>query len=435
MTRDLTDAAAGLSVPPRELLPVNVIPRHYHITLEPDFNSFTYAGTVVIDLDVVDESKSISLHSVDIDIHGVTVSSSEQTIRFVLLLPTRPVVGSHLQTTLVYPSNEFFPTLITSPTSSSPVISYNETTQVTKFDFANVISKGSQARLEVKFTGHLSDKMVGFYRSTYKGPDGTDGIIAVSQMQPIDARRAFPCFDEPSLKSKFTVTLIADMNLTALSNMDVASEVNYYSMISQKMKKATTFNTSPEMSTYLLAFVIGELQVIETNDFRVPIRVYADPSQDIEHGRFSLNLAARTVAFYEQLFGIDFPLPKLDMIAIPDFASGAMENWGLIIYRITEVMLDENASGAATKERVAVGVQHELAHQWFGNLVTMDWWEGLWLNEGFATWVSWVGPLPKFLLIGLLAPFPSLLFFPFLSSEISAYPLLYISRVITYNVL
>ena len=280
------------------------------------------------------------------------------------------------------------------------MISYNEASQVTKFDFDHAISKGGKAQLEVKFTGQLNDKMAGFYRSTYKNPDGTDGILAVSQMEPTDARRAFPCFDEPSLKAEFTVTLITDKNLTALSNMDVASEADYQSEISGTTRKAVTFNRSPKMSTYLLAFVIGELNVIETNDFRVPVRVYAPASQDIEHGRFSLDLAAKTLAFYEKVFGIDFPLPKMDMIAIPDFAAGAMENWGLVTYRVVDLMLDEKASGAATKERVAEVVQHELAHQWFGNLVTMDWWEGLWLNEGFATWASWVGPplltLPPF---------------------------------------
>lgn len=226
--------------------------------------------------------------------------------------------------------------------------------------------------------------MAGFYRSTYKKEDGTEGILATTQMEATDARRSFPCFDEPALKATFTVTLVADKNLTCLSNMDVASETEAHSG-----KKAVKFNKSPLMSTYLVAFIVGELNYIETNDFRVPVRVYAPPGQDIEHGRFSLNLAAKTLAFYEKVFGIEFPLPKMDQVAIPDFAQGAMENWGLITYRVVDLLLDEKSSGAATKERVAEVVQHELAHQWFGNLVTMDWWEGLWLNEGFATWASW----------------------------------------------
>ena len=239
------------------------------------------------------------------------------------------------------------------------------------------------------FTGILNDKMAGFYRSSYKNADGSEAILATTQMEATDARRAFPCFDEPALKAKFSVTLIADKNLTCLSNMDVASESDIHSKMSGTTKKAVKFNTSPLMSTYLLAFIVGELNYIETKNFRVPIRVYAPPNQDIEHGRFSLELAAKTLDFYEKTFDSEFPLPKMDMVAIPDFAAGAMENWGLITYRVVDVLFDEKTSGASTKERVAEVVQHELAHQWFGNLVTMDFWDGLWLNEGFATWMSW----------------------------------------------
>ncbi|KAK4152423.1 peptidase family M1-domain-containing protein [Chaetomidium leptoderma] len=352
-THSAAEMAGGVNVQGRELLPANVIPRHYHVTLEPDFKKLTFEGTVVIDLDVAEDSKSVSLHTLELDIHNAKITSGGQTV------------------------------------SSSPDVSYNEATQVTKFDFDNAVAKGSKAQLEIKFTGQLNDKMAGFYRSTYKNADGSEGVMAVSQMEPTDARRSFPCFDEPSLKAEFTVTLIADKNLTCLSNMDVASETEVKSEQTGATRKAVHFNKSPLMSTYLVAFIVGELNYIETNDFRVPVRVYAPPSLDIEHGRFSLNLAAKTLAFYEKVFGIEFPLPKMDQIAIPDFAQGAMENWGLVTYRVVDLLLDEKVSGAATKERVAEVVQHELAHQWFGNLVTMDWWDGLWLNEGFATWASW----------------------------------------------
>lgn len=250
--------------------------------------------------------------------------------------------------------------------------------------FSNSISAGSPAQLKLKFTGSLNDNMAGFYRSSYKMPNGETKYLASTQMEPTDARRAFPCFDEPALKAKFTVTLVADKGMTCLSNMDVSSETYV-----QGDKKAVKFSTSPLMSTYLVAFVVGHLNYVESNDFRVPIRVYATPDQDIEHGRFSLDLAARTLAFYEKAFDSEFPLPKMDMIAVPDFSAGAMENWGLITYRIVDVLLDEKTSGASRKERIAETVQHELAHQWFGNLVTMDFWDGLWLNEGFATWMSW----------------------------------------------
>jgi aminopeptidase 2 len=349
-THQIAEMADGeaTNIHGRELLPANVIPRHYDLTLEPNLEKLTYDGTVVIDLDVADDSKSISLHTLDLKLHSAKVSSGGQTV------------------------------------SSSPKITTDEKTQVTTFDFDNAVSKGSKAQLEIKFSGELNDKMAGFYRATYKNPDGSPGVLATTQMEPTDARRAFPCFDEPSLKAEFTVTLVADKKYTCLSNMDVANETEL-----DAGKKAVKFNKTPLMSTYLLAFVVGELNMIETNAFRVPVRVYAPPGLDIEHGRFSLDLAAKTLAFYEEVFGIQFPLPKMDQIAIPDFSAGAMENWGLITYRVVDLLLDEKVSGAATKERVAEVVQHELAHQWFGNLVTMDWWDGLWLNEGFATWASW----------------------------------------------
>ncbi|PHH86950.1 hypothetical protein CDD83_9549 [Cordyceps sp. RAO-2017] len=344
---------ASASPQDRELLPANVVPRHYHVTLEPDLEKLVFDGSVLIDLDVAQDSNCISLNTLELDIHSAEVSCGGQTV------------------------------------SSSPRVSYDESKQVTKFDFDGRLAKGSQAQLEVKFTGQLNDKMAGFYRSTYKRDDGSEGILATTQMEPTDARRAFPCFDEPALKAKFTVTLVADKHLTCLSNMDVASENEVPSQKTGTPKKAVRFNTSPLMSTYLVAFIVGELNYVESRDFRVPVRVYAPPGQDIENGRFSLDLAVRTLKFYERVFGIDFPLPKMDQVAIPDFAQGAMENWGLITYRVVDLLLDDKASGAATKERVAEVVQHELAHQWFGNLVTMDWWEGLWLNEGFATWASW----------------------------------------------
>lgn len=231
--------------------------------------------------------------------------------------------------------------------------------------------------------------MAGFYRSSYVDRDGSTKYLATTQMEPTDARRAFPCFDEPALKAEYTITLVGDKNHTCLSNMDQASEKEVDSKITGGKRKAVTFNKTPLMSTYLLAFIIGELKSIETNIFRLPVRVFATPDKNIEHGRFSLELAAKTLDFYEKTFDSKFPLPKMDMVAIPDFSAGAMENWGLITYRVVELLYDEKTSGASAKQRVAEVVAHELAHQWFGNLVTMDFWDGLWLNEGFATWMSW----------------------------------------------
>ncbi|RAK82529.1 M1 family metallopeptidase [Aspergillus fijiensis CBS 313.89] len=332
----------------REVLPTNVKPLHYDLTLEPNFEAFTYDGTVIVDLEVTEDTNSISLNSNEIKIHNAVVSAQGSVV------------------------------------ASQPEVSINQDTQVATVKFSETIPAGSSAQLKLTFTGELNDNMAGFYRSSYKTSDGETKYIATTQMEPTDARRAFPCFDEPALKAKFTITLVADKSMACLSNMDVASETEV-----DGGKKAVKFNTSPLMSTYLVAFIVGHLKYIETNAFRIPIRVYATPDQDIEHGRFSLDLAARTLAFYEKAFDSEFPLPKMDMVAIPDFSAGAMENWGLITYRIVDVLLDEKTSGAARKERIAETVQHELAHQWFGNLVTMDFWDGLWLNEGFATWMSW----------------------------------------------
>ncbi|EAU34382.1 aminopeptidase 2 [Aspergillus terreus NIH2624] len=342
------EASGSTNVHGREVLPTNVKPVHYDLTLEPNFESFTYNGTVVIDLQVAEDSTSIALNSNEIDIHSAIVSAQGSVV------------------------------------ASNPEISVDKDSQVATIKFSETIPAGSSAQLKLTFTGILNDNMAGFYRSSYKLPNGETKYLASTQMEPTDARRAFPCFDEPALKAKFTITLVADKSMTCLSNMDVASESEV-----QGGKKAVKFNTTPLMSTYLVAFIVGHMNYIETNAFRVPIRVYATPDQDIEHGRFSLDLAARTLAFYEKAFDSTFPLPKMDMVAVPDFSAGAMENWGLITYRIVDVLLDEKTSGASRKERIAETVQHELAHQWFGNLVTMDFWDGLWLNEGFATWMSW----------------------------------------------
>ncbi|CAK4016143.1 Aminopeptidase 2 [Lecanosticta acicola] len=349
---DTADASVDISKG-REVLPKNVRPLHYNLTLEPNFTTFKYDGTVEMDLDVVEDTKSISLNALELDITDTKVVSGDTVI------------------------------------ASSPKLTHDEDTQTTKVHFDQTIPAGSKAKLVQKFVGTLNDNMAGFYRSSYKTESGEDAYIATTQMEPTDCRRAFPCFDEPALKATFTVTLIADDKMTCLSNMDVAGEKQVDSAQTGGKRKAVTFNKTPLMSTYLLAFIVGELQVHENNSFRIPVRVFCTPDKDIDHGKFSADLGARTLEFYEKQFASEFPLPKMDMVAIPDFSAGAMENWGLVTYRVVDVLLDEKNVSASTKQRVAEVVQHELAHQWFGNLVTMDFWDGLWLNEGFATWMSW----------------------------------------------
>lgn len=341
------DASQG-----RQVLPKTVKPVHYDLTLEPDLANFTYRGSVHIDLDVLADSSSVSLNTVDLDIQSTRIA----------------VDGAEVESTVH--------------------LSYDEDSQTTTFGLGHALQAGQRATLSLEFTGTLNDVMAGFYRSSYKDADGSEHFLATTQMEPTDARRAFPCFDEPALKATFTVTLIADHDMTTLSNMNIAREVDVESQMVGRKRKRVTFDKTPVMSTYLLAFVVGKLKYCETNGFRVPVRVYCTPDEDEKHGMYSAELAARTLAFYEKEFGIDYPLPKMDMIGIPDYAAGAMENWGLVTYKTTMLLMDDETTSAEDKREVAETVTHELAHQWFGNLVTMDFWEGLWLKEGFATWMS-----------------------------------------------
>lgn len=332
----------------REILPRNVTPLHYDLQMEPNFETFKFEGITMIDLKVNDTSiDTISVNSVDIEFHSASING---------------VDASSIKT--------------------------DKESQVTALNFPQGTIKNEtrdtdHIKLTIKFIGILNDNMAGFYRAKYEDKaTGKTKYMATTQMEPTDARRAFPCFDEPNLKATFTITLISSPELTHLSNMDVNKE------IIENGKKYTTFNPTPKMSTYLVAFIVAELKYVENNEFRIPVRVYAAPGE--EHlGQFAADLTAKTLAFFEKSFGIKYPLPKMDNVAVPEFSAGAMENWGLVTYRVVDLLLDKENSTLDRIQRVAEVVQHELAHQWFGNLVTMDWWEGLWLNEGFATWMSW----------------------------------------------
>ncbi len=333
------------------LLPDSVIPVNYDIRLWPDFDTFTFVGTVSIDVDIREPVREITLHALELEI-------KPENVEVWCNAKTSPIIAQEVR--------------------------FNEEAQTATFVFAEEIPAGGVTYLEVEYKGVLNDKMAGFYRSKYEAADGQEKYLATTQFEATDARQALPCWDEPARKATFNVCLIVPQNLVALSNMPIEST----KIVSEVDLKIVTFYRTPVMSTYLLAFVVGEFEYIETQTNNgTLVRVYTMPGRS-EQGRFALDVGKRSLELYNEYFGIPYPLPKLDMIAIPDFAAGAMENWGVITYRENALLIDPVKSSTAAKQRVAEVVAHELAHQWFGNLVTMEWWTNLWLNEGFATWMA-----------------------------------------------
>lgn len=327
-------------------LPATVQPETYILWLRPDLSAFTFQGREEVRIRIQEPTDRIVLHAAELEIASASVTLTDGR-----------VMGAR-------------------------EIRFDPAAERASFLFEERLPRGT-ATLGVRFTGTLNDRLVGFYRSRFEGSDGKDGYMAATQFEATDARRAFPCWDEPAFKATFDVTLEIPREFVVLSNTPHRETADL-----GDGTKRVRFVETPRMSTYLLAFVVGPLEAIEAGATgRTKVGIWAAPEK-VQYGRWALENGVRILDYLNSYYGIPYPLEKLDHIAISNFAAGAMENWGAITYRERVLLHDPASSSALTRQRIVDVMAHETAHMWFGDLVTMAWWDDLWLNESFASWMG-----------------------------------------------
>ncbi|XP_067293180.1 aminopeptidase N [Pseudorasbora parva] len=344
-------------------LPDTLVPDYYNITLWPRlqpniYGLFMFTGKSRVVFNCLKETDLILIHS-----NKLNLTSTDGYLAKLSALGT--TVAPSIQKTWL-----------------------QETTQYLVIQLKGKLKAGELYELHTEFVGELADDLAGFYRSEYY-ENGEKKIVATSQMHPTHARKTFPCFDEPAMRAVFHITLIHDRGTVALSNGMEIEKVD--TILDGQPVTVTTFEPTKNMPSYLLALVVSDYtNVTSANDTLIRIWARKKAIED-GHGDYALNITGPILKFFENYYSVPYPLSKSDQIALPDFYFGAMENWGLVTYRETNLLYDPVISSNANKERTATIIAHELAHMWFGNLVTLKWWNEVWLNEGFASYVSYLG--------------------------------------------